>query len=154
MILIMRNHVGEFVPGRDQTVVRLNAALIEAVAARVMMGRRLRELDTSLAELRYWDASPQCIESLDRDVEEAIEAALESSDGWTVLNDAALGSFEVTRADCTQMVVSAGDSPTLAWAYRVGSEPIRTFEVPLKDLAVRLGSPIGDPLGDPLDAIP
>ena len=63
-----------------------------------------------------------------------------------MLDDGALGSFEAARADCAQMIVSAGVAPAVSWSYRVGSEPVRTIDVPLAGLAARLGSPLGDPL--------
>jgi hypothetical protein len=148
MILIMRNTVSEFVPGHDWTAVRLDAAVIDAIRRRAIACAAVRLADGSLAELRYWDASPQCIGSPDPETAESVEEALDKGDGWAVLDDDALGSFEEAKADCTQMTISAGDSPSVSWAYRVGSEPARTFDVPLDALAARLGSPLGDPLHD------
>jgi hypothetical protein len=147
MILLMRNYTNEFVPGCEHTAVRLDAAPVDTIARRAKAAIRAREDDGSLAEVRYWDASPWCIGSPDPETAEAIEEAL-GSDGWAVLDDGALGSFEDADVDCTQMAISAGDAPSIAWSYRVGSEPIRTVDVPLKDLAARLGSPVGNPLRD------
>ena len=148
MILLMRNTVNEFVPGCDYTAVKLDDALIDLVRRRAIACAAVRLADDSLAELRYWDASPQCIESLDPQVEESVEDALVQGDGWAILDDNALGSFEEAKADCAHMVIVVSGSPALAWSYRVGSEPVRTGDVPLSDLAVRLGSPLGNPLLD------
>jgi hypothetical protein len=146
MILLMRNHVGEFVPGCDWTVVRLDAELVVAIARRAGQCLRMRVSDGSLAEARYWDASPECVGSPDPETAEPIEEALERGDGWAVLDDNAMGAFEVAKADCTQMAITPGDSPAVAWSYRVGSEPVRTFDVPLDELGRRLGSPLGNAL--------
>ena len=150
MILVMRNEVDEFVPGHDWTVVRLDAALVGRIAARARACRAMREADLSLAEARYGDDAAECVASPDPDTEDSIERALERGDGWAVLEDDALGGYEEADADCAHMVVTAGDSPAVSWAYRVGSEPVRTAGVPLAGLAARLGSP----LGDPLDMVP
>ena len=146
MILLMRNHVDEFVPGHDYTAVRLDATLAGLNARRAVACRASRLAEDSLAEARYWDASPICVGSPDPDMEGSIEQALHRGDGWAVLEDGALGAYEPARADCTQMVISVGESPSVAWSYRVGSEPVRTADVPLRDLFRRLGSPHGDPL--------
>ena len=140
MILLMRNTVNEFVPGCDYTVVRIDPALIESIAARKKQLIAMKMADASLAEVRFWDASPECIGSLDPEAPD-IEDALERGDGWAVVEDDALGSFDAASADSTQMVIVASDSPIVAWAYRVGSEPIRTIDVPLADLKRRLSSP-------------
>ena len=154
MILIMRNHVGEFVPGCDHTVIPITHDWVVEVGRRARQCLRMQKSDILLAELRYWDASLECVKSLAPEMEEAIEEALDSSDGWAVLDERVLGPFDAAHADCTQMVILARDSLAIAWSYRVGSEPIRSFDVTLKDLAVRLGSPIGDPLGNPLCDLP
>ncbi len=146
MILLMRNHVDEFVPGCDYTAVNMDSALVETITQRAASCRLMRVRDSSLAELRYWDASPRCIGSLVPAMEATIEEALERGGGWAVMGDGAISSFSEARADCTHMVIVACDSPILAWSYRIGSEPIRTVDVPLADLVARLGSPLGDPL--------
>lgn len=146
MILITRNHLNEFVPACDYTMVKLDAAVIDLVRRRAIACAAVRLADGSLAEVRYWDASPQCVGSLDPDIQESVEEALEQGDGWAVLDEDALGAFDAAHADCTQMTISAGDSPSVSWTYRVGSEPVRTFHVPLAGLADRLGSPLGNPL--------
>jgi len=148
MILLMRNHVNEFVPGCDYTAVKVDATLIEAITRRMETCRAILVADGSLAELRFWDASPQCTGSLDPETESVIEDELDRCGGWAVLDDSALGSFKGAHADCTHMVIVACDSPAVAWSYRIGSEPIRTVDVPLADLVARLGSPLGDPLRD------
>ena len=148
MTLLMRNHVGEFVPGCDWTAVKVDRSLAELIAARACLCRQWRKADASLAELRFWDASPRCIGTPDPDAEEAIGDALTQGDGWAVLGDDSLGSHELASADCTLMVVSVGEEPGVSWAYRVGSEPVRTVAVPLAELGRQLGSPLGDPLKD------
>ena len=45
-------------------------------------------------------------------------------------------------------IAADGKGIEFGWDYRVGSEPVRTVDVPLADLAARLGSPLGDPLRD------
>ncbi len=142
----MRNLANEFVPGCDYTVVRLDIALVALVAKRAAACRDVRSADGSLAELLYWDASPECVGSPDPEKAESIEDALERGGGWTLLDDAGLGSFEPAKVDCTRMAVSAGDEPSVAWSCRVGSEPVRTIDVPLRGLGLRLGSPLGGPL--------
>jgi hypothetical protein len=146
MILLMRNHVDEFFPGCDYTAVKLDAALLGTIRTRAMASSAVRWTDESLSELHYWDASPQCIGSLDADIQESIDAELDRGDGWTVLSDNALGSFKEAHTDCTRMIIVAGESFSVAWSYRVGSEPILTVAVPLADLASRLGSPTGNAL--------
>ena len=147
MILVMRNQVlNEFIPGHDYTVVRLDAALVETIAARIASSKKMRLTDGFMAEIRYWDASPQCVGSPDPETVESIEDELDQGDGWAILDDDALGSFEPAKADCTLMAIIASNEPAIAWAYRVGSEPIRTVDVPLDQLAARLGSPLGNPL--------
>ena len=147
MILLMRNTVNEFVPGCDLTLVRVDAALVGIVAQRARQCARARQEDRSLAELRFWDQSPQCILMwLEAGAADAAGKALQTGDGWAVLGDDALGSFEAANVDCTQMAILASDSPALGCSYRVGSEPIRAFDVPLAELGRRLGSPLGDPL--------
>ncbi len=146
MILLMKNHVNEFVPGCDYTVVSVDAALVEMIAKRAASCLAMRSADGSLAELRYWDASPQCVGLPDPETAEPIEDALEEGDGWAVLDDGALGEVELAHADCTLMVIVASDAPAIAWSYRVGSEPIRTIDVPLCELGRRLESPASNPL--------
>jgi hypothetical protein len=148
MILLMKNQVNEFVPGCDWTAVQVDRPLVEAIAARACLCRQWRKADGSLAELRFWDANPQCIESPDPETAEASEDALNGGDGWAVLDDNALGTFEAAHADCTQMTISLGEESSVSWACRVGSEPIRTVDVPLAELGRKLGSPLGDPLKD------
>ena len=150
MILIMRNQVlNEFVPAHDYTVVKLDAALGETIAQRALASRAMRLTDGFLAEIRYWDASPQCIASPDPETFEAIEGELDRGNGWALLDDDSLGSFEEAKTDYTLMAIVAAESPSVAWTYRIGSEPIRTVDVPLADLAARLGLPLGNPLRDP-----
>lgn len=146
MILLMRNQVGEFVPGHDYTAVNLDAALVKAIAARIASSKKMRLTDGFVAEIRYWDASPRCIASPDPETVEAIEEAPDQDDGWVLLDDGALGSFEEAKTDCTLMAIVAAESPSVAWVYRVGSEPVRTVDVPLAELAARLGAPLGDPI--------
>ena len=147
MILVMRNQVlNEFIPGHDYTVVNLDTALVKAIAARIAAGKTMHLTDGFMAEVRYWDASPECVGSLDPETVESIEEALDAGDGWAILDDDALGSFEEAKSDCTLMAIVASNEPAIAWAYRVGSEPIRTVDVPLAGLADRLGSPLGNPL--------
>ena len=146
MILLMRNRLNEFVPGHDYTMVKLDAALIETIARRVTTSGTMRAADSSLAELRYWDASPQCVGALNPDTAESMEEALDRGNGWAILDDDALGSFEEAKADCTLMAITACESPSIAWAYRVGSEFVRTVDVPLGTLSRRLGKPLGNPL--------
>ena len=146
MILVMKNMVNEFVPGCDYTAVKVDAAIVDLLRRRAIACAAVRMADGSLAELRYWDAGPQCIGALDPDVQESVEEDLNQVDGWAILDDDALGSFDAAHADCTQMVISAGASTSVSWSYRVGSEPVRTADVPLDGLRRRLGSPLGDPL--------
>jgi hypothetical protein len=146
MVLLMKNIVSEFVPGCDHTVVRLDEALAVLIARRVIASQAVRLADESVAELRYWDASPICVGSPDPKTEESIEEVLDSGDGWAVLEDDALGSFVPGETDCSRMVVSAGDPPSVAWSYRAGSEPVRTCDVPLDALSRRLGKPLGNAL--------
>lgn len=149
MILLMRNHANEFVPGCDLTLVRMDAALVGIIADRARQCARAEREDRALAELRFWDPSPTCILLwVGGDVAEAVEQALEEGDGWAVLDDGALGPFEAAHADCTQMAISASSAPAISWSYRVGSEPIRTYAIPLDGLATKLGSPLGDLLCD------
>jgi len=149
MKLILQNScVNEFLPGCDFTVVNMDFALVAVIAKRVAVCQAMLDADRSLAELRYWDASPQCIGSLVPSMESAIEHDLDQGGGWAVLDEDSLGSFKEAHADCTHMVIVACDSPAVAWSYRIGSEPIRTVDVPLADLVARLGSPLGDPLRD------
>src|ERR1035437_2850632 len=115
MILVTRNHASEFASGCDYTVVRLDAALVEAIAARARQCRRMREQDGSLAEIRHWDASPQCIGSLDHETAASIDEALDEGDGWAVMGDDALGAFEAAHADCTQMAIMDYDSTSIEW---------------------------------------
>jgi len=147
MILVMRNHMNEFVPGHDWTAVRLDAALIETVKGRAIACAAVRLADDSIAEIRYWDASARCVASPDPKTAEAVERALDKGDGWAVMEDGALGSFDAGETDCSQMAISAGDPPSVAWSYRVGSEPVRTVDVPLHALSRRLGHS-GRPLRD------
>lgn len=147
MILVMRNLSNEFLPGHDWTAVRLDGETIGLAKRRAMAAAALRRADGSAAELRYWDASAWCVASPDPLTAEDVERALDDGDGWAVMGDGALGSFERGETDCCQMIVSAGDPPSVAWAYRVGSEPIRTVEVPLDAVSRRLG-PLGRPLRD------
>ena len=148
MILLMRNHLNEFAPGHDWTAARLDAAAIDAVRRRAIAGQAVRLADGSIAELRYWDAAVQCVGSPDPETEESIEEALDHGDGWAVIDDGALGAFEPAKSDCTQMVIIVADAPALAWSYRVGSEPVRTVDVSLKELAKRIGPPLGDSMKD------
>jgi hypothetical protein len=148
MILLMRNHLNEFVPGCDCTAVRLDEATIDAIRRRAIAAAAVRLADGSAAEVRYWDASATCVGSPDPATEESVEGALGRGDGWAVIEDGALGAYGPAKADCTMMVIAAGDPPSVAWAYRVGSEAIRTVDVPLDALRRRLG-----PLGDPLKAV-
>ena len=119
-----------------------------ARARRAIACAAVRLADDSLAELRYWDASPECVASPDPETAESVEAALDMGGGWAILEDSSLGTFEPAKIDCTQMVILSGDSPSVSWSYRVGSEPVRTVDVPLVGLATKLGSPLGNPLLD------
>jgi hypothetical protein len=146
MILLMRNHVGEFVPGCDYTVVRLEPALIRGITRRVAAFLARDPVVGAVAEIRYWDINAECMSAPDPEKAEAIEDALDRGDGWAILNEAAVGPFDADAADCTQMVIVTSNAPAVAWSYRVGSEPVRTVDVPLAGLAARLGSPLGNPL--------
>jgi hypothetical protein len=146
MMLVVRNHVGEFVPGCEHTVVRIDADVVNVIARRAAACRAMCAVDPSSAEVRFWDDRPVCVESPDPEREEHVEHALDRDDGWSVLEDELVGTFGAARIDVTQMVIGAGNPPTVAWAYRVGSEPVRTFDVPLPELGCRLGSPLGNPL--------
>jgi hypothetical protein len=84
--------------------------------------------------------------SNDANIQESIADELDRGDGWAILDDGDLGSSREAHADCTRMIIVAGESFSVAWSYRVGSEPIRTVDVPLADLAARLGSPLGNAL--------
>jgi hypothetical protein len=101
MILLMRNHVSEFVPGCDYTAVRSDAELVVAIARRAGQCLRMRVSDGSLAEARYWDASPECVGSPDPETAEPIEEALERGDGWAVLDDNATVSDRSRSAPST-----------------------------------------------------
>ncbi len=147
MTLLLKNHLNEFVSGHDWTTVKLDAALVAEIARRAQRGMDLLAQDRSVSETRYWDASPQCIGSADPETEEDISNAIEEGDGWSIVEDNALGSPAYGDADCTRMVISTEGGPSVGWTYRVGSELIRTVDVPLGDLAAKLGSPLGDPLG-------
>ena len=146
MILLMRNTTSEFVPGHDWTAVRMDAAIIDLIRRRATACLAVRWADESIAELRYWDVGAVCVASPDPDAAEAVEAALGRGGGWAAMEDGALGSFDEAKADCLQMVISSGAPPSVGWAYRVGSEPIRTCDVPLGELRRRLGRPLGDSL--------
>ena len=71
---------------------------------------------------------------------------MDRGDGWAVLDDGAQGAFEPAKADCSQMVITANDDPSVCWSFRVGSETIRTAYVPLRELSCRPESPLGAPL--------
>jgi hypothetical protein len=94
MMLLMRNQVNEFAPGCDHTVVRLDDALVDLVRRRAIACAAVRYADDSLAELRYWDASPECIGSLYPEAAASLEGMLGRGDGWAALDDDALGQFE------------------------------------------------------------
>ena len=145
MILLMRNRAGEFVPGYDYTAVRVGKRLIEAIARRAAKCQKMLDDDCSLADASYWDSSPKCMRPQGADAAEGIELALDEGDGWAVLDDAVLDGLEAVACDCTLMTISLCGIAVL-WDYRVGSEPVQTVDVGLKELAGRLGHPLGDPL--------
>lgn len=146
MILLMRNHVGEFVPGCDYTAVRIDKCLVEAVARRAARCRAMLDDDPSLADAGYWDSRPRCMQPSGTDVIEDIEDALDEGDGWAVMDDAVLDGLEAVACDCMLMTISLGGGTSVLWDYRVGSEPVQTVDVGIKELAGRLGHPLGDPL--------
>lgn len=143
--LLMRNHVSEFVPGCDYTAVKIDHRLVDTVARRAARCRAMLDDDGSLADISYWDSSPMCMQPTGGDAGEEIERALDEGDGWAILDDAALHDWEVTPCECTLMTISLCGIAVL-WEYRVGSEPVQTVNVGLKELAGRLGHPLGDPL--------
>lgn len=148
MTLLLKNHLNEFVPGHDYTVVGLDAALVTSIARRARQCLAGQSADGSLAECRYWDASSRCIAAPDPETEEIIADAIETGDGWSIVEDNVLGLPQYGDADCVRMVISLAGGLSVGWSFRIGSEPVRTADVPLVELGRQLGSPLGDPLGE------
>ena len=146
MILLMRNHVDEFVPGCGYTAVRIDRRLVETVARRAAACRAMLDGDPSLADASYWDTGPRCMQPRGADAADGIERTLDHGDGWAVVDDAVVDGLEAVACDCTLMTLCLGSGTTVLWDYRVGSEPVQTVDVPLDELGRRLGSPLGDPL--------
>jgi len=145
MIMLMRNHVGDFEPGCDYTAVKLDAPLVEAIARRAMACRSMLADDPSLADASYWDPSPKGMRARD-DAAEAIERALDDGDGWALLDDSLMEGLEAVACDCTKMTISVGGGTAVLWDCRVGSAPVQTVDVGLNELAAKLGHPLGNPL--------
>ena len=85
----------------------------------------------------------------DLDAAEWIHEAIGKGDGWAILDDtilAALDANAATACDCARMVICLDGGPSVAWVYRIGSQPVHTIDIPLAELAQRLGAPLSNPL--------
>ena len=131
----------EFLPGCDYTVVDIDGALMDLIAARGETFRNLKARDSSLWQLRFWDWRPCCFNSfdtLDAMVPTAADSDfvgwIEKSGGWVVVGDVMIPENVIICTDCQTMTIMAeGGDVEVRWVFNLkdSAEVIRTVGVNL-----------------------